>query len=535
VPPGLSFDPDTATLLGIPKGDGVLTVEVTDADAHTVQKSYEVEARDGCWLAYIASEPAPAHLELVDGRLIERQPAARRTLPEAAGADSVVDFQFSPDGRFIAYRLAGPSAPRLELARVSNGRSQPIATGGAVAGYAWSNDASTLAISFDAAGQSLLGGIDVSAVDAESFDPDASLDGVRELAAVTAPPPDSALAWYADGRLAFLGSAAAGRRLVTARLEQGGFAPPSERGGFSAAARVLGGAGGVFVAEPATGQHEFFADGVELPTLHAEGAVISPSGTYAGLARSGALQVFRSARPSSPAGAPSFEASGCSTLLAWSGTGQRIACADVRGAEQRVVWFDISEAGDAIRALGSLSGAGASGEGAGHRRAFSESGRWFAFSTIDGVRVARVEPGPPELALELPASALGAVPSVFSFSPDESWLALGAANSLGLIDLEQGTVSPVVLSPSALFNELCSERFVDGAADWCGSASREPDVSWSGGSDLIAFRSSLGTLQVIDLSRAREGRIGPPLSPDSCFEGCSSSTSARFQPERSSR
>jgi hypothetical protein len=178
VPPGLWFDPDTATLQGIPEGDGVLTVEVTDADAHTVQKSYEVEARDRCWLAYIASEPAPAHLELVDGRLMERQPAARRTLPEAAGADSVVDFQFSPDGRFIAYRLAGPSAPRLELARVSNGRSQPLATGGAVAGYAWSNDTSTLAISFDAAGQSLLGGIDVSAV----WTPRASIPTPRSMA-----------------------------------------------------------------------------------------------------------------------------------------------------------------------------------------------------------------------------------------------------------------------------------------------------------------------------------------------------------------
>lgn len=530
VPPGLTFDTDTATLQGIPAGDGVLTVEVSDADAHTVQKSYTVEARDRCWLAYVASEPAPAHLELVDARLIERQPAARRSLPEAPGTESVLDFQFSPDGRFVAYRLAGPSAARLELARVSNGRSQPIAIGGAVTAYAWSNDASTLAVAFDSAGQSFLGGIDVSAVDADSLEPDARLEGVGELAAAAAAAPDSPLVWYAAGRVAFLGGAAAGRRLVSASLQQSRFALPSERGGFSGAARVLGGAGGVFVAEPATGLHEFFADGVESPTLHAEGAVISPSGAYAGLARSGALQIFRPARPSSPSGAPSFEASGCSTLLAWSSRRQRVACVDARGAEPGLAWFDIADAGDAVSPLGSLGGVAPIAEHAGHRRAFSASGRWFAFTTSDALHVARIEPGPPELVLELPASVLGLAPSVLSFSPDESFLAIGAANSLALIDLARGTASPIGLSSSALFNEFCSERFVDGAADWCGAASREPDVSWSSGSDAIAFRSSLGTLQVIDLSRASQGRVGPPLSPDSCFEGCSSSASARFQP-----
>jgi hypothetical protein len=531
-PPGLYFDVDTATVQGIAEGDGVLTVEVTDANAHTVQKSYAVETRDRCWLAFVASEPAPAHLALVDGRLVERQPSARRTLPEGAGSDPVVDFQFSPDGRFIAYRLgAGPSALRLELARLSNGRSQAIPTEGSVIAYAWSNDASTLAIAVDAEGRSLLGGIDVSAVDPVSLDPDVPLDAVRALGSVAAPPPDSALGWYAENRLAFLASAAgAERRLVTAALERERFAPPLQRGGFSSAARLSAGAGGVFVAEPATGLHEFFADGVGPSTLHAEGSVLSASGAYAGLARDGAVQIFRPERASSPAGSPSLAASGCSTLLAWAGEHERIACAGGTAAEDRVAWFEISAAGDAITALGSLGGASPSAEQAGQRRAFSARGRWFAFTTREGVSVARVEPGAPRLQLALPAAVVGGTPSVLSFSPDESFLAVGAANTLGLIDLEQGAASYVALSPSAVFNELCSERFVDGAAEWCGSASREPDVSWSRGSDLIAFRSSLGTLQLIDLSRASEGRIGAPLSPDACFEGCSSSSSARFQP-----
>lgn len=530
-PPGLYFDADTATVQGIAEGDGVLTVEVTDADAHTVQKSYAVEARDRCWLAFVASEPAPPHLVLVDGRLVERQPGARRALPEEPVAEPVVDFQFSPDGRFIAYRLgAVPGALRLELARLSNGRSQPIATDGAVTAYAWSSDASTLAIAFDAGGQSFLGGVDVSAVDAASVDPDAALDAVRSLAAVAAPAPDSDLVWYSESRLAFLGGGAgAGRRLVTAALERNRFAAPSQRGGFSGAARLLAGAGGVFVAEPATGLHEFFADGAGLSIGHAEGSVISASGAFAGLVRDGAVQIYRPERSSSPPAAPSFAASGCSTLLAWAGERERIACADARGAEARVAWFEISAAGDAISALGSLSGPFPNAE-PGHRRSFSASGRWFALSSSDGVSVARTQPGAPRIEVELPAAVLGAPPSVLSFSPDESFLAIGAANALGLVELEQGAASYVVLSPSAVFNESCSERFVDGAAEWCGSGSQAPDVSWSNASDLIAFRSSLGTLQLIDLSGASEGRIGAPLSPDACFEGCASSSSARFQP-----
>ncbi|HTV19398.1 MAG TPA: hypothetical protein VMG12_12020, partial [Polyangiaceae bacterium] len=314
VPPGLSFDADTGRIEGIARGDGVLTVEVTDGNSRIVQKSYDVVLRDHCWLAFVASEPGPAHLDLVDGRLIERQPeAARRRLPEATGLEPVVDFQFSPDGRFIAYRLGGdPASRRMEVARLSNGRAAPIDTSGAVSAYAWSSDASTLALLLDEGGQSRLGGVDVSAIDATALDPEAALDGLRLLAPVAAPRADSTLTWYGDDRLAFFsGAAGAERHVVTALLRANRFAAPAPRAsvGFSDAARLLAGAGGVFVAEPATGLHEFFADAVDAPTPHADGVVIAPSGAFAGLARSGAARVFRPDRASDAAAAlPSFEA-----------------------------------------------------------------------------------------------------------------------------------------------------------------------------------------------------------------------------------
>jgi hypothetical protein len=88
-----------------------------------------------------------------------------------------------------------------------------------------------------------------------------------------------------------------------------------------------------------------------------------------------------------------------------------------------------------------------------------------------------------------------------------------------------------VLSASTLLEEGCSEDLLAGYGAWCGSASSAPNVSWSSGSDLIAFRSVLGTLQVIDVSRARDGVFGAPESPDrSCSEACASAGNARFQP-----
>lgn len=534
-PAGLYFDADTATIAGIPEASGVLTVEVTDASSRTVQKSYDVELRDRCWVAFIASEPGPAHLALVDGRLIERQPElARRVLPEQPGTVGVIDFQLSPDGRFVAYRL-DPSAPRLELGRLSNGRAQVIALGGDVVAYAWSDDAATLAVATVSADQSALGGLDVSTVDAMTVDPSVGLDGLRTLAPVASPAPDSALTWYGARRLAFLARDAGDlRRLVTAPTQQGRFAP-AQRGDrdFSASAGLLRGAGGVFVAEPATALHEFFADDLESPRSHAEGALVAPSGAFVGLAQDGALQIFRPERASAPAAPPSFDAPGCAALLAWGGAvRERIACSDTRGGGDRITWFEISEAGDAVAELAALGDAYTypSGEHAGRRRAFSPSGRWFAFTTRDELFVARLEPGPPRLQAVVPSSALGITASVLSFSPDESWLAVGAANSLGLIDLERSTEAFRLLTPSASFDEFCSERFVDGPGGWCGVASSETDVAWSSASDLIAFRSSLGTLQLVDLSQARRGFISAPISPDACFEGCSSSGTARFQP-----
>jgi hypothetical protein len=521
-PPGLHLDPDSGIVQGVAEGSGVLTVALTDGLARTVTRSFAVEARDACWFAYVAAEPWPARLELVDGRLLEQDPqAARRTLPESS-ADPVQDFEFSPDGRFIAYRL-GTDAFRLELARVSDGLSRGLDFAGSVGAYAWSEDGSVLAV---ATGESdiSLGGFDVVAS--------------RSLIRRSVPSIDSPLLWFAPGRLAFLSRDPAlpsRRRLVMLARTAGGYEAPFIRTelSFSDAARLRAGAGGVLVAEPETGSHHFFRGDGAPPVTHGEDVVPGAIGAWVGTARSGELQLFRAADASGPAAAPFLGAPGCTTLVGWANAMNRIACLDTRGGQNAVVVFDLlSEPAPSLVEVGPLvaSYVYPVGGHVGRRRAVSAGGSWFAFASDETTYVARLDGASPELALSLPVAALGVRPGVLLFSPDERSLLLGAGNTLGVLGLEPAAALRV-LSPAAVFDETCSERVADAGSGWCGSESGLPDLAWSPGSDLVLFRSTLGTLQLVDMSRAQAGSVPAPVSPDAvCSEACRSAQTARFQP-----
>jgi hypothetical protein len=541
VPPGLIFDAPSATLHGVAQGDGIFAVELTDDSARTVQKSYAVVARDKCWLAYVASEQSPARLELVDGRLLGRQPdGARRTFPADASADGVVDYEFSPDGRFIAYRL-GPDASslRLGLLRLSDGQEQEQNLGGSVTAYAWSRDGAVLAVAFTANNQTFLGGVDVSAIDRTRVAPGGRLEGARVLASRGVPSIDSGLTSYDGDRLAFLSrdpSTSALRRLHTTARDAGGFAAasPPAPGDFSEAARLLAGAGGLFVTEPEPPSLRFFPSDGSAPTAHGEGAVPSPAGGFVGVARDGRLQIFGALDTSAPSAPPFLEASGCTTLLAWANGRDRLACADVRDGRNQIAVFDVRAGSSA--SLAQLTPMPESylfpaGAHEGRPRVLSASGGWLAFTSDAELYVSRLDASTTRLWVALPTTALGTRPGALAFSPDETSLLIGAGNSLSLLDLERAQGSLVSLSPSAVINDGCSERFADGADTWCGSTPQLSELAWSSGSDLVAFRSALGTLSVMDVSLVRQGVVGTPLSPDGgCSEACRSSQTARFQP-----
>jgi hypothetical protein len=526
VPPGLFFDAESATLQGVAEGNGLFTVALSDGGSRTLQKSYDLEARDSCWLAYVASEPSPARLELVDGRLLEHQPAAsRRSFPPGEGADAVQDFEFSPDGRFIAYRLgADPGALRLELTRLSDGLTRPLDIAGSVTAFAWSKDASTLAVVFSSGAQAFVGGVDVVA---------SSPLVPKEVTSA-----DAALLWFAPSRLAMLArdpGLPGRRRLVTLARGPAGFDTPVVRNelDFSDAARLLDGAGGVFVAEPEAGNHYFFASNGSAPVAHGEELVLAASGGWAGVARAGGLQLFRPGDPSGPLATPALGVPGCSAVIGWAKGVDRIACVDPRSGSNAVVWFDaFTTPNPSLVELAPLAAPYVypAGVFSGRRRVFSRNGRWFAFASDETVHVARLDGDSPELSLILPSAALGVRPGVMLFSPDEAQLLLGAGNSLGLVGLEPAAELRL-LGVTALFDETCSERFVDGSGTWCGTESGPPDLAWSPGSDLVVFRSTLGTLQLVDVSHARGGQVPAAMSPDGvCSEACRSAQTARFQP-----
>jgi hypothetical protein len=538
-PPGLFFDPDTATVEGVAESDGTLVVEVTDGNARSVQKRYLVDTRDSCWLAFIASEPGPARLELVDARLLQRQPAlARRALPSEPSPDAVLDFEFSPDGRFIAYQLGqAPSLRRLEIARVLDGQARAVDVPGSVDAYAWSPNAATLAVAFSNGAGSFLGGVDVSGVDTSLAAVGAPLSGVRRLDASAAPPTASAPVWFGTGQLGYLGldaDAPERRRLVTSTLGASGFAEASPRAelSFSSGAALLGAAPGLFVADPESALHQFFPSGGAVAVPHGPGAVFTERGDHVALAQGGALGFFEPGSPSAAPAAPRIAVPECSALLSWDAASDRVACLDARLPGSLGVFQLLSDEPRAIelaprRAADRL----APGDTAGRRRVFSPGGGWLAVAGDEALAVLRLDGGASERVLTLPTSELGTRPGALVFSPDERRLLVGAANSLGLVSLDAKTPALLPLSSSALLDEFCGEDFVNGASEWCGAASHAPSLAFSRGSDLVAFRSALGTLAVIDVSGARDGEIGEPISPDStCSEACTSGQSAVFQP-----
>jgi hypothetical protein len=540
LPPGLFFDSELATLEGIAEGDGDLAVELIDATQRTVRKTYGVRTRDKCWLAYVAAQPGPPRLELVDGRLLARERAeARRTAPVTPSDEGVFDFAFSPDGRFIAYRL-GPdaSASRLELFRVADGAVQALALGGSVSAYAWSPDSATLAVVLGSGAETLLGGVDVLAVARAPVAPGTEFGGLRPLATRAIPNVDSELTWFDAAGLAYLSRDVAGlrRRLVTLGREGEGFAPPALRAApdFSDTAGVIAAVSGVIVAEPETDALVFFAGGGGAPITHSADLVLSPSGSFAGAARGGALQIFRPSASSASGGTPFLSVGGCTALLAWASDRERVACADERDGRNQVVSFDIPRA--ASQSIGPLSPMPEPylfplGQHVGRRRLWSPSGRWLAFATDADLYVSDNADGASRLAATVPAARIGTRPGALAYSPDEAFLLVGAGNAVALLDLEGDRSSPLVLSNSANISDDCSERFVAGATGWCGREPRAAELAWSSGSDLVSFRSSLGTLLVADVSLASSGVIGDLLEPDGdCFEACRSSESARFQP-----
>ncbi|HWO08054.1 MAG TPA: hypothetical protein VNN80_01200, partial [Polyangiaceae bacterium] len=245
-------------------------------------------------------------------------------------------------------------------------------------------------------------------------------------------------------------------------------------------------------------------------------------------ASAGTLAIFDSAGDG--AAAPLFESAGCTRLLAWSSERDRLSCFGERPGRSALSFFEIGASGLVELPEPSEGEARQLGDPSGSRRVLSSSGRWFALGAAEGLSVWSLESGRTRLVARVASAELGSVASTLAFSPDERGLLVGAGNRLWLLALD-GEPRLVELSASALLDDACGERSVDAPESWCGSDSGSTSVRWSSGSDVVLFRSTLGTLTFVDVSAAGDGRVGEPITPDAdCDEACLSGTTARFQP-----
>jgi putative Ig domain-containing protein len=542
-PPGLAFDPDSATLHGTPLGEGSFQVRVTDEAGRSVEVTYPVTPREHCWFAHVAQQVSPARLRLLDARLPE-QAAARRSFPADDSTGDVLDFAFSPDGRLLAYRVQVPSAPaQLRLLDLRSWQERTLDFDGSVSAYAWARSESAgavLAVAFAGAEDERLGGVTVPGIERQSdADPLASaLDGLIYLQPAAALV-RSELFSFDEGRFAFLTSDPIfepGRLLQAARFESGVVTALARREAleFFDGAHFAPGRDGVFVVEPSTGSPNFYASNGAREVIHAFATLVSPSGAYTARALDGQLQVFRASDESSnPSVAALATGAGCTSLLGWASGRERIACARAADGNQRVVFFDLVEAPlPALEELARVQGdyTYLSGQHVERPRLFADGAGRFAFTTDDDVYVVQLDDGTPRIDLSVPVSVLGAPPGQLSFSPGATFLSVHAGSGLLVWNLGRSDKAGRRLPFDMPDPSGCGEDVFEQDPAWCGAPARDAITRWSTDEDLLAYRNRAGALQIEDLTLGFPTDTRTILVDESCSSDCVAPTGYAFQP-----
>jgi hypothetical protein len=180
-PSWLSIDAATQTLHGLPDGtaSGRVTLRVRDARQHGMSRSYAFEPRQSCYFAYVSQAAESPGLHYADV-FLARDVLVSRDIPVGS---QVADFEFSPDGGFIAFRAGvgnehalylyatasstpaeASSVQRLPLECPLTGADAGLAACG-VLDYAWSADSRHLAVVLGEPGapENYLSGMDVAA------------------------------------------------------------------------------------------------------------------------------------------------------------------------------------------------------------------------------------------------------------------------------------------------------------------------------------------------------------------------------------
>ncbi|MEI9940913.1 MAG: putative Ig domain-containing protein [Pseudomonadota bacterium] len=518
LPDGLAFDPTSKQLSGTASAAGSLTVRVKDyGSGRTIENSFALQLREKCWFAYVSSETGSPRLHLLDGLL-----GNRKELPAASNTDEVKDFEFSPDGKYLAYRLGPPSGPAaLAIVKLATWQQQQLSFDD-VSHYQWSPDSLTLAVAYQENGDDVLGGVDIKLVQALL---DIQFPALLTTKAVL----DTEPIWYGSGQLAFLaGSGTPVLSLFTTSLGQSGFGPPlkHQESGYEPGVRLRSAPAGLFVIPSTQGFDPLYigADGSQ-PVLHQD-IVIAPSGRYAARASAQVLSLFPPSKTSFGSAKGVSEASGCDRVLSWvSGKdSERIACVhQIADQSDELSLFDVDVAADQLSLLSSvpLSAANPHDAQLGRRRLFSATGARFGFTTADSLSVAKFASGASA------ASYFVALPSVpastsnesgeLAFSPDERMLLQHRGNRLGFFDFLKSP-KEVSLSDALAPSVACSETLLD--SDWCGAERPGAPFQWSPNSDLVAFQAADGSLQMYDLTWHQYDYFLSVVVNDGCAGTC---------------
>jgi hypothetical protein len=512
LPSGFAFDGDDRILKSVSSVSGVslsedpLVLRVEDGAGHVTQQTFSMTARDSCWLAYrITPTNAPSTLHLHDPVL-----GTDLEFPLARWSESVVDYKFSPNGRFLAYRLQSQAgSSRLVVISAPLWTESALNTGEDATHYEWSPDSSILAVSYRVGDTIFLGGVravsDESPPEADGGTVEDGGTAVVETPQLTTLEPlpasvGSDLVWAGNRAVEFhSGSQEADHTLYYAKLGAQGFdfTDTAEPLLVFAPDVVLRAPTGPLVAiQPKYDMTSYGAfDGTGPVRTFLDGT-LDPQGHYVATTSAGELDLFELTRDPDVVWAST---QGCTALLAWAPNQERLAC------------LSPSDTGDTVRVLdvrldppsivpnpGTISGdyAYLAGDAFERRRAFSENAKWFAFTTTQTVYAAKLYEGSPFVyAKDAPLGVTFDGPTDLAFSPDDHWLLAQRGTEVHLLDLTGARSIPILIAPyTPPGAKPCSEKFLDDPDTWCGNTRPSSSFIWSPDSQYVAARDGKGKI-----------------------------------------
>lgn len=496
-PAGYDFDSVNHEIRGTsPTKEETITIQITIADGRIIQRRFVIPVRHKCWFGYITEDNGAVRLRLLDPEL-----GTTRQRPTSNATDlSASDFKFSPDGKFVAYRVKDSTgAYRLSLWQGPLwDRDYDFSFDGTVTSYEWSNNSDILAVAFEGSSGTLLGGVNVSGVPINSVG--SSIQGLSVLTPIAAAV-HSGLTWYGSEQsrsVAFsspstlppsfdLGS--------QATLAGDHFASPTSASTvpYTPPMLIYPGPFGYFGLDPA--MINYHRNGTADVVIHDVTEAVSPSGLYTAQARDTALEL-RTASADVFFDAPSATARNCQQILTWAKDSERIVCL---GADSLLWEHTLTATGLNFESRAVTNSTEyANSIFAGIKRAASGSGNWIALGTAEQLYLADLTGSNARIAWSsaLPTDILD---TEFSFAPSDALIAVQRGKDLWLFATQGSHASTGVRLGSLVAPpDPCQDDYLH-MPNWCGSSRNTKSFIWSFDSRFLASYMGAGKLAVFDL------------------------------------